>query len=751
MSTLRYLATPLVICGCLAALAARADDQQSTPAQRPTTEQTPATELPKMTVQDTDESVYVTPITSTGTKTDTPVMETPVNVQSVSSQVLNDQQATTLKQALQNVSGTQVTGGLLFPDGLQSSGILVRGFVENTFYRDGFRVDGSLNAIDVVSSRQLANIDSVDVLKGPGAVLYGLIEPGGIVNVVTKQPLSTPYYSVQQQVGSYDYYRTAVDATGPIANSGDLLYRLNLSYENNGAPFGYPIDLVSSNNLFLAPVIKWNIDDATWVKLEWEFSRNRSDIYWGYDPLYNGTFVSLPRSINYGDASPSTQTSNFLALSWSHDFTSAWSLKQQIAYNHIASDEHSTLPFNLVSPTPPLEVEQSSFQVWLPTTAYSTDIDLIGHLDALGVSHTLLIGANVNREYAADNTDYSSNSLISFENPVHPGILDPSPCTYCGWSYSTWSSTDAGLYVQDQIKLPHNVNFLIGERLQYIHQDEQGAVATGTPLSDHAFTPRVGLLWHAQDWLSLYGNYTKGFGSNLGSLVYPGVLAPPSNARSWEAGAKFESYGGRLRITADYFDLVKTNVPTFDPDPATNCAGNCASIIGETRSNGAELDIQGEIRPGWNLIANYALDNVRVTEAGPGNVPPLGQQLPLEPRILANLWTTYEFRGETLRGLKIGIGYNFSGARPVPDYGGNPAGTFPDLKAYGTANAMAAYSRRIAGKTVTAQVNISNLFDKSYIESEYSGAQAVPGYSTGWSLLQYGAARSVVGSIKVEL
>ena len=225
--------------------------------------------------QDPYNKSYVLQNASTGTKTDTPVMDTPVNVQTVSQQALQDQQAITLSQALQNVSGVQVLNGVQNFSSMGSSGILARGFATETYYRDGFRIDaGSFDSRETISNRQLADVASVEVLKGPGAILYGLVDPGGIINLTTKEPLDAPYYAVQQQIGSLADYRTTIDATGPLNTDKSLLYRINMSYENNGAPYGSFIDFTHSQSLFVAPVVKWIPDDATWVKLEAEYTQN---------------------------------------------------------------------------------------------------------------------------------------------------------------------------------------------------------------------------------------------------------------------------------------------------------------------------------------------------------------------------------------------------------------------------------------------------------------------------------------------
>ena len=202
---------------------------------------------------------YVQPDATTGTKTDTPIMETPLNVQVITKQVMRDQQVIQLDQALRNVSGVTTTkivaGGF-------SQQIFLRGFPTTAIFRNGFRMDNGES--DYGNNQQFANVESIEVLKGPAAILYGRVEPGGMINVTTKKPLATPYYSLNQQFGSYNLYRTSIDATGPVTKDNTLQYRMNASYQNNGS-FR---DLVYGENIFLAPVLKWNINPRTQATLE---------------------------------------------------------------------------------------------------------------------------------------------------------------------------------------------------------------------------------------------------------------------------------------------------------------------------------------------------------------------------------------------------------------------------------------------------------------------------------------------------
>jgi iron complex outermembrane recepter protein len=720
--------------------------------------------------QDPYNTTYELKDASTGTKTDTPVMDTPLNVQSVTQQVLRDQQAITLDQALQNVSGVFVSPGSVTGTGTPGNRITIRGFDISTIYRDGFRMDFSQAGGDFANFLQLANVASIEVLKGPGAILYGLSEPGGVVNLVTKEPLNVPYYSVQQQVGSLALYRTTVDATGPLNDDKTLLYRMNMSYENNGAPFGSFIDLTHSQNLFLAPVVKWNIDPQTWVKLESQYSQTNGSLFFSAVPVVNGFFVPEPRNRNYGEYSPELQTSLFSALTWSHQFDNDWSVKQQIAYLNLHNNNNPLLfPADVVQTPDGTQaivrgIEPSQFA----QSTYSTNVDITGHIDTFGAKHTLLIGGDYYHTLGNTAAIDQNVSLIDLWNPVHPGFPIPPgtislTCPGCGdvlapptFSASSYTQDTAGLYVQDQIKLPYNFFLLGGARYQYIHQTSATGLTPdtlapgGTPLEAQAVTPRVGLLWRPEDWVSFYGDYTEGFGPNSG-LIFPGTPAPPTSAQSWEAGLKLEFFDGRLRATADYFDLLKTNVPTTDPNPAHTCGGSgCVILVGEGRSNGVELDVQGQILPGWNVIVTYTNQNVRVVKAGDqfgfGLIQD-GDRFPGVPQNLASLWTTYEFQDETLKGLKIGGGYIYHGSQTIFDLGFNAPNTIPLLPSWGTVDLMAAYSFKFAGTKLTAQLNITNLFDTTYYTGTWNFTP-IPGI--GYARRTYGAPFAALGSLRAE-
>ena len=721
---------------------------------------------------------------STALKTSTPVMETPANVQSVTQQVLKDQQVTDLSKALQFISGVTTTSGPT-QNGNPYGNIVIRGFATNYIYRDGFRLDlgngpGAAHSFGASQLVQFANVQSIEVLKGAAAVLYGLSEPGGLVNIVTKQPLDQPFYAVNQQIGSLADYRTTLDATGPLTSDKAWLYRINMSYENNGAPFGSFIDNTHSENIFVAPVLKWNIDNDSWVKLEGRYYRDNFAGYFPSDPQWNGAFVSLPRNTNYQGYSPYVNDNIFAALTWVHNFDKDWSVKQITYFNRYNSQYTERLGTGLynfsfpyltysgppyTSPTYARSLSSADYA----TQTLATELDLQGKINTWGVEHDLLFGGDFYKTLNWNQYFGSPiNSPESIFYPVSPGIPTLGPLV--PFQESTAPQDTGGLYVQDQIKLPYDLFFLASARYQYFRQgggffgvpsfdtNVYGTGSTNGTLPQHAsveqhVTPRFGLLWRPLPWVSGYISYAEGFSTNKG-IIYPNVLAPPTGARDAEAGLKFEFFDGKLRATLDYYDLTKTNVTEPDPNPFHICgsgAQSCSILVGEARSKGPEVDVQGEIYPGLNMILAYTNQSTAVTKTSIGDKTNLlGQPFPGIPRNIATLSTTYELQDGALKGLKLGATYHYNGAQRVSDFTGYNLGWLtPSVAGYGIVDLLADYPFTYDGWKLDAGVNIHNLLDRTYYTS---AALAPPLVGLGGSFggRSIGNSFSVLGHIGAQ-
>jgi len=491
----------------------------------------------------TPENSYVTPVVSTGTKTDTPVMNTPVNVQSVTEKALTDQQAITLGDALKNISGAYVAGNAAVGSGfLPSGGLFVRGFQSTTHYRDGFRVDSADGATDATADRSLGNVESVEMLKGPGAMAYGLSEPGGVVNITTKGPKDTPHYYAGQQIGSLALYRTSLGASGPATQDKSVLYRVDMTYENNGAPLGYFIDTTHGQNFFVAPVVQWNLSEQTSLKAEVEYTNVLTDLYIPQALLWNGNLMNVPRNVYYGERSPYHTSTIFSALTLTHKFDEDWTFRQRVGFNDTHMSLDAFTPQGVNRTTGVVTRNEITFAGSL--TTFSANADLLGHFDTYGLKHTLLLGGDYYRKNYGFDTDQVTlwgTSTINFASPTHPGLPATTTISRLGPLFQLQESTD--FFLQDQIDLPYDFHAMAGVRYQRVDQRNLiNAIALAPslnlvipqpgawqPLHQDRVTPRFGLAWRPQEWVSLYGNYTEGFGPNAGT-AYPNGAVPPGSA-----------------------------------------------------------------------------------------------------------------------------------------------------------------------------------------------------------------------------
>ncbi|NJR40764.1 MAG: TonB-dependent receptor plug domain-containing protein [Leptolyngbyaceae cyanobacterium CSU_1_4] len=209
---------------------------------------------------------------TTATRTDTPIRDIPQSIQVIPRQVLEDQQVTRLQDALQNVSGVTRQGNY---GGGEGGAYRIRGFEQEGNFRNGFRDN------DFYSISDPANIEQIEVLRGPSSVLFGQAQPGGIINIITEQPTDQPYYSFEFTGGQFSFYRPELDISGPIANNGDLRYRLNLAYQNSGSFRDYN----HTERFFVAPVLTWDISDNTTVTFNFEYLYNDPVFDRGLEPI----------------------------------------------------------------------------------------------------------------------------------------------------------------------------------------------------------------------------------------------------------------------------------------------------------------------------------------------------------------------------------------------------------------------------------------------------------------------------------
>lgn len=723
-----------VLVSLLGSYGAEAETAVVGQAQEPLSlEDAPVAQMEPMLIRaTTTEKEYVAPNAVSATRTDTPIHDTPVAIQAIPRVVMDDQQVISVKDATKNISGV-IPSPYQFYDGY-----VIRGFdTGSNVYRNGLRQPS-------MGDQQTANVEQIEVLKGPASVMYGRIEPGGLVNVVTKKPQAKPYYSIQQQVGSWNFFRTTVDATGPVTDSGSLLYRVNLAYQNNESF----VDFLENENKFIAPSLTWKPTDRFELNVDMEYQR-KEYVHFGTNgggvPVIGRRPAHVPRSFYAGNPSisvnhPNEQNRDYLGFDWDFEFADDWHLRQRYGYTDVEYETHYAGARAFTEATGVLtQTLQGAFQ---DRRSHSTSLELTGKFSTWAIQHQILLGVDyfrLKQNYyglGLNSAVVISVPSINIFNPVYSNsesLVNSTPDN----SYFVRKEHWRGFYFQDQMKIGDKWHLLLGGRYDDASHGTGSDYRIGGNLAtawsklamrhDDAFSPRVGLLYQPWPWISIYGNYVKSFGTNNG-IDSKGQAVDPQEARQVEAGIKTELLDGKVTATAALFEITKTNILTKDPlNPAVSIP------IGEARSKGFEFDVTGRISNKWSIIGSLTIDTTEITKDNNGRQ---GKLLPGVPLRSGSLWAKYDHGSET-EGLSLGAGIYLRGQRE-----GDPNNTY-QLPGYARMDAFAAYKFKMLGaKQATAQINVNNLFDKKYFDYGGSGGTRLNVY--------YGEPVNVMGSLKLE-
>jgi iron complex outermembrane recepter protein len=643
---------------------------------------------------------YSVPNASTATRTDTPLRDIPQSIQVIPQQVLKDQQVTRISDAVRNVSGVTPQKGY----GDATDFYTIRGFNSSRTLRNGFNVRAARGGTSTFTSP--SSVERVEVLKGPASVLYGQLEPGGLVNLVTKKPLSDPYYAAEFTAGSYSFYSPSIDISGPVTSDKKLLYRLNASYQN----FGSFIDFVNGENLSVVPVISYQIGDRTDLTFEYEYSRSEQVFNDGLpiDPIS----FELPISRNLNNPDDTfDNTTNSLNLALEHGFNDNITIRTAFGASF---SEGRTLAYRLFDFNPETNEVLRAFRD-SPDYGndYSWQTDLIAKFDTGTVKHELLAGFELAFNRSGFDTRDSEDAFINVLDPAYDTPIPPAFSSFKGEN----TSNIVGLYLQDQITLLPNLKLLVGGRYDFARAESdltQQFVGEATSSSSdefysEAFSPRVGLVYQPIAPISLYASYSRSFLPN-NARTFGGEIIEPTRGTQFEVGVKADL--GRLSATLAAYEITKTNILTNDLANPNFSVG-----IGEVRSRGIELDISGEILPGWNIIASSFINDAVVTKNNQDTNFPIDDTLVNAPRHGASLWTSYEIQAGDLQGLGFGVGVFFIGDREAE---------LPNdlvLPSYVRADASIFYKR----DSWRVGLNFKNISDTRYYESSQNSGLIYPG------------------------
>lgn len=656
------------------------------------------------------------------TRTFTPNMDNPVSVQVIPREVLKSQQTIYLDDALQNVAGV-IPENDSFGTGDSFS---IRGFdMNNLIFEDGLRSDYS----SVGFQRSMQNVENIEVVKGPASVLYGQAEPGGLVNIDTKKPLNSNYVAIDQQIGSFAFYRTTLDASGPLNDDKTLLYRFNVDQQNN---WSYR-DGINAERLFLFPTIQWKPNSDNQATLEVTYAHINQVIDNGIPFMTNGTPANVSPQNNYVlPGANQNPTQDFaVKLSATHKFNDDLMLHAAYKTEFINSPQpNGQFYTSSVDQAGDFSLYSGSIPVWTEWTQEFLS-DLTATFETWFVKHTGLIGFDYYHQsyhYEAQYNDNYGSFSMNIYAPNYSQSLPPIDPALTKNQFQYMD--DCGAFLQDQMELPGHIHLLAGFRYDNLTTASTYYGSSASTINDRPpLTPRFGVLWQPVKQASLYGSYTENYGiTALGAQTQNGQPLPPESAQQWEAGIKGEFLDKKLTTTLAFYQITKQNIPTADPsNPAFETA------IGQARSRGLELEATGEILPGWKIIGGYSYISSVITQDngtsfdGYPSPSMQGLRLPGVPYNSGSLWSTYEIQEGPFKRLKVGAGVVARSQEQaydstVPPYSGYVVDSIP---AFAVLNAMASYPFRVGSTKWTAQVNLNNIFNTAYF-STVNPYQAMP-------------------------
>ena len=663
------------------------------------------------------------------TRTLEPILDIPRNVQVVPRRLIDDRAIDDPQEAIQNVSAV-MRGGSAIGEG---EAFTIRGFQQQDIFKDGFRDGEAVGfSLSATGPTDVSNLERIEVLKGPAAILFGRGEPGGVVNYVTRTPYFGNDISLDQQFGSYDFYRTSLDANWQLVPDKSAV-RFDAAYENSDS-FR---DFVHGERYFFAPAFLWQIDDINTLTLRTEYGRDDRTTDRGL-PYFNGhVLAGVPYERYLGEPSFTELTNKpFRGLitldhrwsDWAETVVSVHGRYAESNGAYVALQNSGGFVSNpatglisravgvldITDTGTTVRVDQTfSGTLYRGARATSGEDGKSARNGAFPtVKNQLLLSFEYERQTNDSLQVFSALPPINAFNPIYTGYVPlpfipgfPPKIPQDGRVAAHSNS----LLLLDRISIGDRAYFSLGGRSEWFNASESVTYppsnifppSNGSP-DQFTFNPTAGLVIKPSQLLSLYLSYARSTNSfqNLTAETRSGEIVAPEKSRAYEAGAKTELLGGRLLLTTAVFQIEKTNVVGTDPSNPFFSINS-----GEQRSRGFEFDLAGEPIAGWHINLDYAYVDARIISA-PQNFD-VGHQLYGVPLNSAGSFSTYEFQGGALRGL------GFGGGVFVADRVQNTNDNDGRLPGWAQTDLVGYYKR----SRYKAQLNVKNLFDRRFYYS----------------------------------
>lgn len=658
--------------------------------------------LPAVTIKAGADDGYSPTSSNTATKSSTPLRDIPQSVSVIPQQLLRDQAARSMEDALRNVPGVVFSSG----DG-QRDQVVIRGF---SAISDQF-IDGVRD--DALYFRDLSNIDRIEVLKGPSAVLYGRGSSGGLINRVTKKPrFGETFGEAVLSLGAHKLRRVEGDFNMAVGETAAL--RLNLAREDSGS---YR-DQQFVDRYSFAPSLALKLGAQTDVLLQYTKARDQRVTDFGI-PALNGRPANVPASTYYGSGNArrddtATSLVDSFTATLNHRFDDAFSVRNISRHSTYELDRYNTLPSGTTDPVA-LTVGRTRSFILRDESSWFNQTDFTYKNALGGFKQEWLFGLELGQQKRrAESVAGGTVDRVSIFNPgrVVPPPIPTSAFSADGAIPSHTRQDVLGIYLQNQISLASYWKALLGVRYDQFKQ----ATAFDRKLdslarTDRSFSPRAGLVWQPSDAQSYYLSFSRSFQPSAEAFALAGnsVGNEPEITRNLEIGSKLDFLEGALSVTAALFKLERSNIKNTDPaNPARQINA------GEQRTNGLELTANGRLPGRWDVSAGYAYLDGKMVESVARvsslqlpvvSVPALGKVPALTPRHSGFLWAMKDVGN----GFSLGGGLNYVGARFAS------LTNLVTLPSYVTADLAGLYK---TGRYEFG-LNVKNVTDKKHIVSSH--------------------------------
>lgn len=640
--------------------------------------------------------------TTSNSKLPVNLLDLPLTLRVIDRGLIDDKQAVEFRQIVKNISGVTLTTG--------NGDFMIRGFQHTGGGASGSAqlINGSRNFFTgYTNDLNLANIERVEILKGPSSVLFGANSPGGSFNMITKKPLAVNKYNASASFGSWGRYRLDADLTGSVTRDKKLLYRFNAGYQNNS---DYR-DFIYNRNILIAPALRYQPSEKTTIDIEFVYNQiQRSTWYdWGV-PTWNNDVLAVP--IGYTAHEPTDGVNirnNMLMIQLQQQLTS--NLHFFSVFNgssHFLSGQaHSPSFFNPI----PNPADSMMSRVYRDVQENNTASFFSNYLVWKPVTGNVKFNLTAGVDYYQNKYYYDIKQAGAFDGVPSINIFKPvyrqkSTASYAPvGGFNDFSLTDfVGVYAMGLIELSEKLKVMLSGRYDSYRFRNY---PSKTPNNTKPFLPNAGISYQPVKGLSFYGSWNKGFlPQNTQTPDFGGPFDPEYSGQL-EAGIKREFLNGRYSLTAAYYTIDRKNV-LVPKDPVNDPYG-IKEATGKALSKGVEIDFAGNVLPNLNINAGYAYNDSRITRSV--YAIEIKRQANNAPYHSAHFWARYNFIQGGLKGFGLALGGNYVGDRTTDGTLSYPSPALQKLPGYSTLDAGLFYRYQ----NMLVSVNLDNIFDEQYI------------------------------------